>query len=64
MSRILKLVKHIAAKVGYVPAHAEGSQRTQYTTGVEFPGVIRVVKIAIRGEIVVRDHGTHIFLLI
>src|SRR2546422_3137411 len=56
MSGILKLVMYIAAKVGYVPAHAKRLERTQYAAGVEFPGMIGVINIPIGGVIIMGNH--------
>ena len=56
MCSILELVAYVAAKVGHMPAHAERSHRTQYATRVEFPGVIGIIQVAMRGEVVVGDH--------
>ena len=56
MGGILKLVMHITSQVGHVPAHAKRGQRTQHSTRVDLPTMIGVVEVAVRGEVVVRDH--------
>src|ERR1051326_1437056 len=58
MGSILELVACIAAEIGYMPTHSQRRQRTQHATGVEFPGVIGIIQVAMRGKIVVGDH-TH-----
>ena len=56
MRGVLKLVIHVAAQVGYVPAHTERLQRAQHPTRIEFPRVVGVIQVAVRGEIVLWNH--------
>src|SRR6266566_5430416 len=56
MGGVLELVAYVASQVRYMPAHAQGSHRTQYATGIEFPGVIGIIQVAMWGEVVVGDH--------
>src|SRR6266516_2532014 len=54
MSRIVKLVPHVASEVGHMPAHAKRGKRTENSTGVELPGVVGIIEVAVRRKIVVR----------
>src|ERR1700694_3915208 len=56
MSGILKLVIDIAAQIRDVPTHSQRLQRTQHSAGIEFPGMIGIVQIAVWGKIVMRNH--------
>jgi hypothetical protein len=58
MSRILKLVPHITPEIGHVPAHAKRRKRTKHARRVELPGVMGIIKVAMRSKVVVGDHST------
>src|SRR6266566_6390453 len=56
MGCILKLVADVATEIGHVPTHSQRRQRTQYSAGIELPGMIGIIQIAVWGEVVVGDH--------
>ncbi len=60
MRCILKLIACITPEVGNMPAHAEWRQRAQDSTGIEFPTVVRIIQVPVRGKIILGDH--HAFL--
>src|SRR5689334_3754977 len=60
MSRILKLVPHIAPKVGDMPAHAEWGDGAHYAAGVELPAMVGIIQVAMRGKVVTGDHCTYL----
>src|SRR5579883_1174412 len=40
---IVKLVAHVAAKVGDMPAHSQRRQRTQDAAGIQLPGMVGII---------------------
>src|SRR5439155_27109680 len=53
---ILELVPYVTSHIRHVPAHAQRLQRTQNSARVEFPAMIGVIQVAMRGKIVVGNH--------
>src|SRR5512135_591527 len=58
VSRILKLITRIAAQVRNMPAHAQWNPRAQHTAWIKLPAMIRIVQIAMRSKIILRNHCT------
>lgn len=56
MCGILELIVHVTAEIGIMPAHAQWRQGTHDPTGIELPGVVWVIQVAMRRKVVVRDH--------
>ena len=56
MGGVLKLVIDVAAQVGDVPAHAQWLQRAQHSAWIKFPGMVGIIQVAKRREIVLRNH--------
>src|SRR6266436_7040492 len=58
MGSILELIQYVAPQIGHVPAHTEGGQGTQDAAGVEFPGVVGIIQVAMWGKVIAGDHCT------
>src|SRR6266516_2056668 len=56
VSRILELVARIAAEIGHMPAHTQGSARTQHAAGIELPAMVGIIQVTVGGKIVVWNH--------
>jgi hypothetical protein len=53
---VLKLVANVRTQVWHMPAHAQWSKGTQDAAWIDFPTVVGIIKIAVRGEVVVGNH--------